>query len=1092
MVGGSIESITFRVTVNGGTPAGTVISNQGIVDTDQNVPEPTDVDGIDSNGDQPTDIIVGDLPVPDNPLYAEKLVEFVDDVDGSGDISAGDVMRYIISLHNLGDQALTNVTFIDTIPTGLTFIPATESITGPGATIVVIGQAVNAAVPSISVGGFEIAQFEITIDSPLVNFDVNPLTEEFVNQGIADSDQTPSVLSDSNGDPTDGNQPTDFLAVAVPGTGAPNLDVEKRATLAVDLDGDGLFDPGDVIEYVILIQNSGPAVAENVFFDDPVPTDTMMVFGSLTTSQGIIVTEDPVAVNLGNLAPASSATISFQVTIDGATACGTVIDNQGTLSGDNFASADSDDNADDNDGINPTLVAVDSGCGSGEPSLNKTLTSTSELDSVGNDVFVGEVLNYEATFTIPAGTTRQVTLSDALPVGLGYVAGSAELAATFDIGLIAFANPASINTTASNTFVSLTEGIDLVVAGQDLSLLLGDVINSDIDGIASYTLRFEAVVENIPSTQIGVTYSNEANLTFWDGLSQLQSITDTSAAVTVLEANLPVTKTANPTVLSEAAGGTVTYTVTVTNPIVSNVGPAYDVRIFDQGPSAYSSITVTGIATTGGITGITDLSNPFRVDLRIDVLPPGAELTITYDAVALPPLNLDIINAVRTTWTSLPGTQGTGDATPGSPGAPQGERTGGSGTVNDYKLSDNAVVQILDSTPTATHTDGPTATVTATRTRPPQNTTIPTLTPLPTLTPIRTNTPIGTSTPTRTRTRTSIPTNSPIPTLTPIPTNTAVGDSTPTTDSSPTPTPTRTRTETLTPVGPTFTPSLTGTPTATRTPSKTRTPSATRTPTATFTPGPLGDMGVRFVAIGRVHRGKEMIYSMALVTYSRGTVPDVVATLRIPEEVEYLGAYPSPTSAPAIGGHGVIRWELGNLVGPVNRPMEAYVKVREEETFNTQFTSVLRVENGFQQFGEFSRLSRVGKSERAKDSRHQNDNFKLKVAGPKRLRAGSQARYRLLVRSSDRSGLSQLLVRAQVPAEMRVIDISPEPSFIDTPSDAAGLIEWVLTGASRNQKLELRVITDPALLPGTVLESFFEADDYASMPLVVMSTTTTR
>ena len=62
MANGATVTISFQATVDAGTANGTLISNQGSVDSDQTEPETTDVDGIDQNGDQPTDIIVGPRP----------------------------------------------------------------------------------------------------------------------------------------------------------------------------------------------------------------------------------------------------------------------------------------------------------------------------------------------------------------------------------------------------------------------------------------------------------------------------------------------------------------------------------------------------------------------------------------------------------------------------------------------------------------------------------------------------------------------------------------------------------------------------------------------------------------------------------------------------------------------------------------------------------------------------------------------------------------------------------------------------------------------------------------------------------------------
>ena len=100
---GETVTITFRVTVNAGVPAGTVISNQGSVDSSSTVPEPTDWDGVEANGDQPTDVVVGTTSRPESPLYVQKVVALADDlVPALGTVNAGDVMELHAHLHQPG------------------------------------------------------------------------------------------------------------------------------------------------------------------------------------------------------------------------------------------------------------------------------------------------------------------------------------------------------------------------------------------------------------------------------------------------------------------------------------------------------------------------------------------------------------------------------------------------------------------------------------------------------------------------------------------------------------------------------------------------------------------------------------------------------------------------------------------------------------------------------------------------------------------------------------------------------------------------------------------------------------------------------
>lgn len=124
-------------------------------------------------------------------------------------------------------------------------------------------------------------------------------------------------------------------------------------------------------------------------------------------------------------------------------------------------------------------------------------------------------------------------------------------------------------------------------------------------------------------------------------------------------------------------------------------------------------------------------------------------------------------------------------------------------------------------------------------------------------------------------------------------------------------------------------------------------------------------MGVRFVAVGRVPAGSVMYYSIAIVLYSVGTVPDVLAELTLPPEVEFLSTEPPATEEPGVGENGgVVRWELGALTGPTNRPLVAAVKVREDLDFGTTFRGFLRVSNGLGKVKSLRRLSRIGNGNR--------------------------------------------------------------------------------------------------------------------------------
>jgi uncharacterized repeat protein (TIGR01451 family)/fimbrial isopeptide formation D2 family protein len=121
---GESATVTFDVEVNAGTPAGTVISNQGSVSSEQLPEEPTDADGIDSNGDQPTDIVVGDVQLL-------SITKEVFDLNG-GNALAGDELEYVVRVENTGSVAATDVVISDTLTTRLSYSSDSATLNGSG------------------------------------------------------------------------------------------------------------------------------------------------------------------------------------------------------------------------------------------------------------------------------------------------------------------------------------------------------------------------------------------------------------------------------------------------------------------------------------------------------------------------------------------------------------------------------------------------------------------------------------------------------------------------------------------------------------------------------------------------------------------------------------------------------------------------------------------------------------------------------------------------------------------------------------------------------------------------------------------------
>jgi hypothetical protein len=100
----------------------------------------------------------------------------------------------------------------------------------------------------------------------------------------------------------------------------------------------------------------------------------------------------------------------------------------------------------------------------------------------------------------------------------------------------------------------------------------------------------------------------------------------------------------------------------------------------------WTGLSVDSITPTGGVSGVIDNSAGTTLGITVDTLPAeGASVVVVYTASAPGPLaEGTMTNTANATWTSLPGSNGTGSATPGTAGDVDGERTGSGAVANDH------------------------------------------------------------------------------------------------------------------------------------------------------------------------------------------------------------------------------------------------------------------------------------------------------------------------------------------------------------------------------------------------------------------------
>ena len=198
----NVATITFAVVVNPNVVDGTVISNQGFVTAiDNNIVDHPSDDPDTPTANDPTRDIVGNLPL----LYAEKRVALFVDLGSPGIVDPGDVLRYTITVQNSAAIAATGVVLRDSVPANTTYVANSTLLNGlpvgqpDGGTSPLVS---GVPVGTISPGATATLQFDLRVNAG------TPAGTVISNQAVVDSVELPDLLTDGDGNPATGPEPT--------------------------------------------------------------------------------------------------------------------------------------------------------------------------------------------------------------------------------------------------------------------------------------------------------------------------------------------------------------------------------------------------------------------------------------------------------------------------------------------------------------------------------------------------------------------------------------------------------------------------------------------------------------------------------------------------------------------------------------------------------------------------------------------------------------------------------------------------------------------------------------------------------------------
>jgi uncharacterized repeat protein (TIGR01451 family)/fimbrial isopeptide formation D2 family protein len=164
---GQSAVVTFEARVNPGVLTGTLIINQGTVTSGELPPVRTDADGVPSNGNQPTIVVVG----------AVQLVSITKEVSvvGGGIAVAGGQLEYVIRVNNIGSLPATRVVVTDDLnpPLGdqVTYVDGSGTLNDSTDGVTYSGRVLTAnyadRYSDLSPGAVAVVRFRVQINSTL-------------------------------------------------------------------------------------------------------------------------------------------------------------------------------------------------------------------------------------------------------------------------------------------------------------------------------------------------------------------------------------------------------------------------------------------------------------------------------------------------------------------------------------------------------------------------------------------------------------------------------------------------------------------------------------------------------------------------------------------------------------------------------------------------------------------------------------------------------------------------------------------------------------------------------------------------------------
>ncbi|WP_144501919.1 DUF7507 domain-containing protein [Bacillus thuringiensis] len=443
----------------------------------------------------------------------------------------GDILTYTVTIPNTGLLPANNAIFIDSLPSGTSFIPGTVTVDNVPQTNA--NPAAGISLGTINNGASRTVTFQATVVSlpsqnPISNtanitFQYTPIAGGTTFNGLATSNSagTQINLADING----------------------TKSVNKLFT-----------DIGETLTYSIALANIGNIAATNVIYTDPIPSGTTFIPGSVTVNGVTQAGANPAnGISIGSIAANSTTTISFQVLVPSIPQTNPIL-NSGTTTY-QYIPVPNQPAVSGTDKTNIVSTQVN----------NATVTMTKAVDK--NFADIGDTLTYTVSFTGTGNTNaNNVIFTDVIPTGTTFVLNSLTIDGTTQVG----ANPANgVNIGSIPSGTTKNVAFQIVVN----TIPASNVVSNGSSASYQYTVNSSQspVTKNISSNLVS-TQINNANVTLTKSTNKQFATIGETISYTILITNSGNTAANNVQLTDPLPNGTILTPGTVTlNGVLQNV-----------------------------------------------------------------------------------------------------------------------------------------------------------------------------------------------------------------------------------------------------------------------------------------------------------------------------------------------------------------------------------------------------------------------------------------------------------------------------------------------------------------------------------------